>query len=69
MAKDLPRKAHIAVSSYHGAIYPNGKRTGLVFTETLHLFEVLTVVAQANDKVLAPEFCLEKGRQAVAENQ
>lgn len=35
MAKTLPRKALISVSSFHGAIYPNGKRTGLFFTEAL----------------------------------
>jgi hypothetical protein len=42
MARALPRKALIAISSYHGAIYPNGKTTGLFFTEALHPFEVLT---------------------------
>ena len=42
MARALPRKALIAISSYYGAIYPNGKRTGLFFTEALHPFEVLT---------------------------
>lgn len=35
MAKALPRKALIAITSYHGAIYQNGKRTGLFFTEAL----------------------------------
>lgn len=56
MAKALPRKALIAISSYPGAIYPNGKITGLFFTEALHPFETLTVAAQANDEGLAPEF-------------
>jgi D-lactate dehydratase len=42
MAKPVPRKALIAISSYQGAIYPNGKRAGLFFTEALHPFEVLT---------------------------
>ena len=38
----LPRKALIGISSLSGAIYPNGHRTGLFFTEALHPFEVLT---------------------------
>ena len=42
MSKNLPRKALIAISSFHGAIYPGGARTGLFFTEALHPFEVLT---------------------------
>src|SRR5262249_52921765 len=42
MSKDLPRKALIAISSFNGAIYPNGGRTGLFLTEALHPFEVLT---------------------------
>ena len=42
MAKDLQRKALIAITSYNGVIYPDGTRTGLFFTEALHPFEVLT---------------------------
>ena len=42
MAKTLPRKALISISSFHGAIYPNGQKIGLVFTEALHPVEVLT---------------------------
>jgi len=42
MVNILPRKALIGISSFHGAIYPNGGRTGLFFTEALHPFEVLT---------------------------
>jgi len=42
MAKDLQRKALIAISSYNGVIYPDGTKTGLFFTEALHPFEVLT---------------------------
>src|SRR5271167_381299 len=42
MSKNLPRKALISISSFHGAIYPGGARTGLFFTEALHPFEVLT---------------------------
>src|SRR5262245_5458294 len=42
MLTTLPRKALIAISSFHGAIYPNGGKTGLFFTEALHPFEVLT---------------------------
>jgi len=42
MAKALPLKALITITSYHGVIYPDGTRTGLFFTEALHPFEVLT---------------------------
>src|ERR1700761_360985 len=42
MSKKLPRKAIIAISSFHGAIYPNGHKTGLFLTEALHPYEVLT---------------------------
>ncbi len=42
MSKSLPRKAIIAISSYQGAIYPDGHKTGLFFVEALHPFEVLT---------------------------
>ena len=42
MAKGLPLKALIAITSYHGVIYPDGTKTGLFFTEALHPFEVLT---------------------------
>jgi putative intracellular protease/amidase len=42
MSKSLPRKAIIAISSFHGAIYPDGHKTGLFFVEALHPFEVLT---------------------------
>jgi putative intracellular protease/amidase len=41
MSKTLPRKAIIAVSSFNGAIYPGGHKTGLFLTEALHPFEVL----------------------------
>ena len=42
MTKTLPRKALISISSFNGAIYPNGHKTGLFYTEALHPFEVLT---------------------------
>jgi len=42
MSKKLPRKALIAISGFQGAIYPNGHKTGLFFTEALHPFEVLS---------------------------
>src|SRR6516164_10576828 len=42
MPKPLPRKALISISSFNGAIYPTGGKTGLFFTEALHPFEVLT---------------------------
>src|SRR5271154_2161738 len=42
MSKNLPRRALISISSFNGAIYPDGHKTGLFFTEALHPFEVLT---------------------------
>jgi len=42
MTNKLPRKAVISISSFNGAIYPDGHRTGLFFTEALHPFLVLT---------------------------
>jgi hypothetical protein len=42
MSKDLPRKPVISISSFTGAIYPRGRKTGPFFTEALHPFEVLT---------------------------
>lgn len=42
MAKNLQRKALIAITSYNGVIYPDGTKTGLFFTEALHPFQVLT---------------------------
>src|SRR5271155_1989390 len=42
MAKELPRKALVAVSSFHGAIFPGGHKTGVFFVEALHPYEVLT---------------------------
>ena len=32
MSKNLPRKALISISSFNGAIYPGGHKTGLFFT-------------------------------------
>ena len=32
MSKQLPRKALIAVSSFNGAIYPGGHKTGVSIT-------------------------------------
>ena len=42
MTKSLPRKALIAVSSFNGAIYPGGHKTGVFFVEALHPYDVLT---------------------------
>jgi D-lactate dehydratase len=42
MSKNLPRKALVSISSFNGAIYPGGHKTGLFFTEALHPFLVLT---------------------------
>jgi D-lactate dehydratase len=41
MSESLARKAIIAISSYQGAIYADGHKTGLFFVEALHPFEVL----------------------------
>ena len=43
MSSKLPRKAVIAVSSFNGAIYPAGHKTGVFFVEALHPYEVLTL--------------------------
>jgi len=42
MVNELPRKALISVSSFNGAIYPGGLKTGVFFVEALHPYEVLT---------------------------
>ena len=42
MFNSLHRKALISVSSFNGAIFPDGSKTGVFFTEALHPFEVLT---------------------------
>jgi len=42
MSNNLPRKALISISSFNGAIYPDGHKTGLFYTEALHPFQVLT---------------------------
>ena len=42
MFRTRPRKALISISSFHGAIFPDGSKTGLFFTEALHPFQVLT---------------------------
>ena len=42
MSQKLPRKALIAVSSFNGAIYPDGHKTGVFVVEALHPYEVLT---------------------------
>ncbi|WP_321476363.1 hypothetical protein [uncultured Paludibaculum sp.] len=42
MPKKLTRKALIAISSFNGAIYPGGHKTGLFYTEALHPYEVLS---------------------------
>jgi hypothetical protein len=49
MSVTLPRKALIAISSYHGVIYPDGTKTGLFYTEALHPFEVFTQAGFAVD--------------------
>jgi len=41
MSRNLPRRALISISSFNGAIYPGGHKTGLFYTEALHPFEVL----------------------------
>ena len=47
MSRNLPRKALISISSFQGAIYPGGRKTGLFYTEALHPFEVLTAAGFA----------------------
>ena len=42
MSRKLPRRALISISSFNGAIYPDGHKTGLFYTEALHPFEVFT---------------------------
>ena len=42
MTGTLPRKALISLSSFQGAIFPDGSKTGVFFTEALHPFQVLT---------------------------
>jgi putative intracellular protease/amidase len=49
MANKLPCKALIAVSSFNGAIYPGGHKTGVFFVEALHPYEVLTAAGFAVD--------------------
>src|SRR5579871_2219291 len=49
MSSNLPRKALISISSFQGAIYPGGRKTGLFYTEALHPFEVLTAAGFAVD--------------------
>jgi putative intracellular protease/amidase len=53
MQKILPRKAVIAISSFNGAIYPGGRKTGLFLTEALHPYEVF--VAAGFEVELASE--------------
>ena len=49
MSRNLPRKALISISGFHGAIYPGGHKTGLFYTEALHPYEVLTAAGFAVD--------------------
>jgi putative intracellular protease/amidase len=49
MPRYLPRKALISISSFNGAIYPGGGKTGLFYTEALHPFEALTAAGFAVD--------------------
>jgi putative intracellular protease/amidase len=49
MSRNLPRRALISISSFNGAIYPGGHKTGLFYTEALHPFEVLTQAGFAVD--------------------
>jgi len=42
MANSIPRKAIIAISSYNGIFYADGKRTGLFYSEALDPYEVFT---------------------------
>src|SRR5262244_1786159 len=42
MANSISRKAIIAISSYNGIFYADGKRTGLFYSEALDPYEVFT---------------------------
>lgn len=42
MSSSVPRKAIVSLSSFNGAIFPDGSKTGVFFTEALHPFQVLT---------------------------
>ena len=50
MPKSLKRKAVIAISSFNGAIYPNGHKTGLFFEKQTvkNLASVLAAAATKN---------------------
>ncbi|KAJ1872358.1 plasma membrane heat shock protein [Coemansia sp. RSA 486] len=37
----VPKRALLAITSYHGPFYPNGDPTGLFYTEALHPYNVL----------------------------
>ncbi|KAK9759418.1 plasma membrane heat shock protein [Basidiobolus ranarum] len=41
MSATLPRKALLAITSYNGAFYADGSKTGLFYTEALHPYEAL----------------------------
>lgn len=41
MPDSLPKRALLAITSYHGPFYPNGDYTGLFYTEALHPYNVL----------------------------
>src|SRR5215813_3966139 len=57
MSSKLPRKAVIAVSSFNGAIYPAGHKTGVFFVEALHPYEVLTAAGFEVDLASETETC------------
>ncbi|KAJ1999174.1 plasma membrane heat shock protein [Coemansia thaxteri] len=41
MSPSVPKRALLAITSYHGPFYPNGDKTGLFYTEALHPYNVL----------------------------
>ncbi len=42
MTSSVPRKAIVSLSSFNGAIFPDGSKTGVFFTEAFHPFQVFT---------------------------
>ncbi|ORX97968.1 class I glutamine amidotransferase-like protein, partial [Basidiobolus meristosporus CBS 931.73] len=41
MPANVPRKALLSITSYHGPLYADGSKTGLFYTEALHPYEEL----------------------------
>src|SRR5262249_46251315 len=57
MSNVLPRTALIAVSSFDGAIYPGGHKTGVLFAEALRPYEGLAAAGCEVDVALGTGTC------------